>query len=158
MRIRLSSYLNRWVVLGSIFFSLALCSLCFLVLIIFMPVGNSQSGFSTAVFTLMPYPTDTPLPTIAPTLEPEVIKTRANLITIGAQVRITGTGGEGLNVRSAPGVSNSSRFLGADNELLQVKDGPVTVDGYTWWYLITPGDESRSGWAVEAFLKVENGQ
>ena len=158
MRVKFLSYFNRWVALASLFIALVLCGLCFLSFLVFLPAENSQGGFSTAVFTLIPFPTDTPMPTETPTPAPEAASTRASQLFIGAQVLITGTGGEGLNVRSAPGVDNTSRFLGAENEILQVKDGPVSKDGYTWWYLETPNDKERSGWAVEAFLQIEAGQ
>jgi beta-xylosidase len=34
-----------------------------------------------------------------------------------------------------------------------VQDGPVELDGYTWWQLIAPYDERRAGWAAAAFLE-----
>jgi hypothetical protein len=33
-----------------------------------------------------------------------------------------------------------------------VEDGPQEVDDFTWWYLVAPFDETRSGWAVANYL------
>jgi hypothetical protein len=38
--------------------------------------------------------------------------------------------------------------------VFRLEDGPVDKDGYSWWYLIAPFDESRNGWAVSNFLVV----
>ena len=43
-------------------------------------------------------------------------------------------------------------FLGYDSEVFLVKDGPQTVDGYVWWYLVAPYDDTRTGWAASDFL------
>jgi hypothetical protein len=73
---------------------------------------------------------------------------------IGSFAQIVGTEGTGLNIRSAPGLSSDIQFLGFDAEVLEVRDGPVEQDGYTWWYVVTPVDESRAGWAAAPFLSV----
>ena len=41
-----------------------------------------------------------------------------------------------------------------DAEVFMVRDGPQTADGYTWWYLVAPYDETRAGWAAADFLVV----
>jgi len=75
-------------------------------------------------------------------------------IGVGMYVQITGTEGDGLRLRSGAGTTNPPRFLGREAEVFQVRDGPKDADGYTWWYLVTPYDESRSGWAAANFLAV----
>ncbi len=77
-----------------------------------------------------------------------------NEIFISGYVQITGTEGEGLRLRADPGLSGSQLFLGYDEEVYQVRDGPKQVDGYTWWYLVAPYDENRAGWAAADFLSV----
>jgi len=71
-------------------------------------------------------------------------------------VQIYDTGGDGLRLRSAPGISSDVQFLGDELELFEVKDGPVEEDGYTWWYLESPYDSTRSGWAAANYLKIIN--
>jgi hypothetical protein len=46
------------------------------------------------------------------------------------------------------------RILGAEEEIFLVIDGPQQADGYTWWNLEGPFDETRHGWAVSNFLRV----
>ena len=67
-------------------------------------------------------------------------------------VQILGTDGEGLRLRSDPGLSGTPVFLGFDEEVFEVRDGPQESDGYVWWYLVAPYDESRNGWAAADFL------
>ena len=46
------------------------------------------------------------------------------------------------------------KFLGAESEVFQVKDGPRSADSLTWWYLVAPYDANRNGWAAADFLAV----
>jgi len=46
------------------------------------------------------------------------------------------------------------RFLAIDGEVFQVMDGPVELDGYTWWLLQAPYDPNVQGWAVADFMIV----
>jgi len=73
---------------------------------------------------------------------------------MGSFVQIMGTEGVGLNIRSAPGLNSEVQFLGYDAEVFEVRDGPVEADGLTWWYLVTPVDASRAGWAAASYLSV----
>jgi len=59
-----------------------------------------------------------------------------------------------LRMRSRPGLEGEIRFLGYEAEVFHVTDGPQSADGYTWWYLVAPYDESIQGWAVANFLAV----
>jgi hypothetical protein len=49
-------------------------------------------------------------------------------------------------------LNSESAFLGFDSEVFIVQDGPVVLDGYVWWYLVAPYDETRTGWAAADFL------
>jgi hypothetical protein len=73
---------------------------------------------------------------------------------LGDLVEVTGTGGDGLRLRQSPGLDSKIISLGVDSEVFKVEDGPQTVDGYQWWYLINPYDSTRQGWAVGRFLKL----
>ena len=42
--------------------------------------------------------------------------------------------------------------MASEAEIFIVKDGPIEADGYTWWYLLGPFDETRNGWAVSNYL------
>jgi hypothetical protein len=117
---------------------------------------QTDPGLAPAYLTLIPASTSTPLATLTPTLDPlaGTPTLPANIIVVGSYVQITGTGGDGLRLRSAPGLTSEQLFLGEDAEVFQVRDGPQEANGYIWWYLVAPYDESRAGWAAANFLAV----
>jgi hypothetical protein len=121
--------------------------------------NQSQYNFSTAVITIIPAPTLTPVVSIAATGQPSQTPTSETQptqggITIGVYVIISGTGGNGLNLREEPGINNKTLTIGMDSEMFLVKDGPRDADGYTWWFLQAPYDETRNGWAAADYLTV----
>ena len=69
-------------------------------------------------------------------------------------MQVIGTGGDGLRLRTGPGLDYDQRFLGLEEEIFQVIAGPQQADGYTWWHLESPHDENRHGWAVSEYLDV----
>lgn len=75
-------------------------------------------------------------------------------LKIGDSVQISGTGGDGLRLRSTPGLQGDVLYLGYEGEVFQIVDGPQEIDGYTWWNLTAPYDEKVHGWAVSNFLIV----
>jgi hypothetical protein len=136
---------------------------CLLTLVTLAWFGFSASppgadlGFAPADLTMIPASTSTPLTTPTMTPDPLLVGTPtlpANVIAVGGYVQITGTGGDGLRLRSAPGLTSELLFLGEEAEVFQVRDGPQEANGYTWWYLVAPYDESRAGWAAANFLLV----
>jgi len=73
---------------------------------------------------------------------------------VGSYVQIVGTDGFGLNIRSSAGLDSQINFLGLDAEVFEVREGPIESDGFTWWLLVTPVDENRSGWAASSYLSL----
>ena len=144
--------LNRWVILGA----LAVAGL--LILITAISIGlmsaprSSEVGFAPADVTVIAAPTSTSGAPPTPTIDPFASPTSPSGIAIGNYAQITGTQGEGLRIRSEPGLNGSPEFLGFDSEVFLVQDGPREVDGYVWWYLVAPYDETRVGWAAADFL------
>lgn len=106
-----------------------------------------------SVMTIIPAPTGTfpPPPTFTP-LAPETPSPIPGQIGFGAYVQISGTEGQGLRIRSKPGLQGEFLFLGYDSEVFIVQDGPQEVDGYTWWYLVSNYDDKRAGWAAANYL------
>ena len=117
------------------------------------------TGPPTAVLTVIPWATSTLLPTAtstlaAPPTDAGPSTPRPGEIGIGSIVQIVRTDGAGLNIRSEPGLAAEVFFLGFDAEVFVVRDGPVEIDGFTWWFLVTPVDKARSGWAAAEFLSL----
>ncbi|HOE70756.1 MAG TPA: hypothetical protein PLE10_04385 [Brevefilum sp.] len=118
---------------------------------------NPATGASTIPeTTLIPAPTLTPRvidPTRTPTPTPtSIFFLPEGVIGIGIYVQVTGTGGAGLRMRGEPGLGAAINFSAMDSEVFLVIDGPVTVDGHTWWHLEAPYDRNRNGWSSANFL------
>jgi hypothetical protein len=154
-------YINqnwRWLMLG-----IALGLIIFITALINgYVVRNSNMSQVTAVsaLTVVAVPTDTePAPTAeiaevftateSPTLPPSTVER----IEIGELVTVSNTDGDRLRIRTQPGLSSEIGFLAYENDVFQVENGPVEQDGYTWWFLVNPYDSSKSGWAVENYLR-----
>lgn len=77
----------------------------------------------------------------------------AGTFTIGEYVKVSGTGGVGLNLRSCANTTCSLLMNMPDGTVMQVIAGPTTAAGYTWWELSgTVGGTSYTGWAIQDYL------
>jgi len=152
----IKQYLNRWVIFGAIGFAGLLLLITLIIIGWTSPRFTPDVGFAPADLTVIPAPTNTPNATTVPTFDPNFVTPTlaANALGVGGYVQITGTEGQGLRIRSAAGLNSDVVFRGEEAEVFVVKDGPQTVDGYTWWYLVAPYDETRAGWAAADFLAV----
>lgn len=143
---------NGWVILGA----LVIAGLLTLITVISIgwtsPSQSSGIGFAPADLTMIPAPTSTSGVPPTPTIDPFAPTPALDGITIGSYVQITGTNGGGLRMRASPGLSGTPEFLGFDSEVFLVEDGPREADGYVWWYLVAPYDDTRAGWAAADFL------
>lgn len=150
-----TSLINRWTILAGVLGGIVLCVLAAGLFFIVRP-ANSVTAVPTAQLVVIPLPEDTPTPDISqlPTAIPTEIQIGNGDIRLGAFVQVFNTSGSGLQIRSGAGVQNPPNFIALDAEVFEVKDGPVDADGYTWWFLAAPYDDSRSGWAASAYLEV----
>jgi len=130
------------------------CLLGIAALVMLNPPGQT-AGMPDAGLTLIAGPTSTPRPLPTGTIDPLLAITPtvpAGELGIGVYVQVSGTDGEGLRIRTAPGLSNQPRFLGYDAEVFLIEAGPEMVDGIVWWYLVAPYDPGRAGWAAAQYL------
>jgi hypothetical protein len=152
-------FLNPWLVFGAIGIGVALL-VATLLLLSWTRTPPMHGSGGTAVITVIPLPTATPiLPTATPTESATLAPTGLPLpppgnIAKDAYVQVTGTGGDGLRLRAGPGLDRDVRMLGVEDEVFLVQDGPQQADNFTWWFLVGPFDEARQGWAVANFLRV----
>ncbi|HLA06578.1 MAG TPA: hypothetical protein VJ022_03980 [Anaerolineales bacterium] len=143
---------NRWVILGAILVAGILILITAISIGLTSPLHSSNVGFALADLTVIPAPTVTSNAPPTATIDPFAPTPAPTGVAIGNYVQITGTDGEGLRIRSEPGLDGNPVFLGFDSEVFIVQDGPRLVDGYTWWYLVAPYDSTRVGWAAADFL------
>jgi len=154
---RLSSCLNFWVIGGAVIIATFL-SISTLGLLWLTRPGPVPRGSSTAILSVIRLPATPPLPGTPtppsnPTLDPAGLPSPPpGVITIGEFVQITGTGGDGLRLRSEPGFDSQVLVLGNEAEVFHVEDGPKDLDGYSWWYIVGQSDNKRRGWAVSNYL------
>lgn len=143
---------NKWVFLGAFLLAGLLLLITAISIGITSVRQNSSVGFTPAAITVIPAPTSTLNVTATATIDPFAPTATPTGVAVGNYVQITGTEGEGLRIRSEPGLNGEFEFLGYDSEVFLVQDGPRQADGFTWWYLVAPYDETRNGWAASDFL------
>jgi hypothetical protein len=150
---------NPWVILGGIVIGIVLFGLVALLLLLIRSSAPLPTPAPPAV-TVIAAPTPTPvLPTATPTAPvtpapPIPPPPPEGVLGAGAFVQVSGTGGDGLRLRRTPGLAGEVLSLALEAEVFQISGGPEEVDGYTWWFLTAPADESRRGWAVSNYLAV----
>ena len=147
--------INRWVVLGALGIAGLLLIGSLIIGFGFTAPEQDAPDLQVAEITMLPGPTSTPRILSTATHDP-AMGTATPLpgeMALYVYVQIGGTDGEGLRLRSLPGLDGEPLFLGFDTEIFQISEGPEQADGYTWWYLIAPYDETRAGWAAADFLE-----
>jgi len=70
----------------------------------------------------------------------------------GDWVQVAGTGGDGLNLRNEAGIESAVVLVALENEIFEVRGGPVNLGDVRWWFLVNPYDEAQAGWADDRFL------
>jgi len=155
----MKNILTPKVVIASLVIAGILLCASLVYILVTRPAAHAGAMSGPAAMTLIPGPTSTP-PFVPPTLTPlpptpvPTPTAASGQFAIGVYVQITGTGGDGLRLRSEPGLNSQQLFLGYDSEVFRIVKGPQRVDKYTWWYLTAPYDQTRSGWAAQDYLTV----
>ncbi len=86
------------------------------------------------------------------TIDPSVMNGTG--LIVGKYIQISGTGGSGVNVRLTPNLNGEASFVAQESEVFLIIGGPTSQDGYTWWQISTPYDQSRQGWAVDQYMHI----
>jgi hypothetical protein len=143
--------INPWVIVGTMLTAAVLLVVSFYAAGSYFPGGQAEYS-GQADITVIPVPTYTltPLPTEpahTPTAEPVIG------IYVGVNVQIFGTDGEGLRLRRDPSLNGQVVYLGLEGEIFLVTEGPRENNGYYWWMLVAPLNETKTGWAVSNYLE-----
>lgn len=149
----IKEYVRPLVILGSVLIASVLLAILFF-LVDQVPAPEYGDFQGRAELTVIPMPTRTPTPPL-PTGQRTPSPTPGEEIQVGGFVKIDGTGGEGLRLRGGPSLSAEINYLGLEDEVFRVLDGPVDQDGYLWWHLEAPANPARVGWAVSNYLTVD---
>jgi len=149
----MSTRLNKWVLLGAVVIAIFLCVFWGFVFNLLKPEA-AGGVLQPAEIVLIPAPTITPSPALIVLETPISSQVSRDGIFVGAVVQISGTDGAGLRLRSEPGIASEVRFIGMDAEVFEVREGPRDQDDIVWWFLVSPYDEARSGWAASGYLTV----
>lgn len=148
-----------WVLSGALLGVLA----SFVIFFIIPLVGDSgnPNEWSVSVVTVVSPPTTVPATSTieatatmaASDVTPTPLSDQVSNFEVGDLVEVYGTGGEGLRLREYAGLSAEVNFLGLENEIFEVMDGPIEAGEYSWWFLRNPYDLNRQGWTVGVFLR-----
>jgi hypothetical protein len=108
------------------------------------PISASQPTPAVAAAAAAAPTRVTPRPT-ATSRPPTATPAPAGL-RVGAMARVTNTGGRPLRGRSEPSLQAAVRAGFPEGEQVEILDGPVAADGYTWWQVRGP---SGVGWSAQ---------
>lgn len=152
----LGGLVNFWVIAGAILVGISLLVVS-LAVAWFTKPPQAPPAPATAMINIIAVPSATPtviLPTpIPPTPTATPPASSGGVFAIGSSVQITGTDGDGLRLRSEPGLQSQVLFLAFEGEIFTVQDGPRSSDGYEWFFLVAPYDTNVRGWAAANFLQ-----
>jgi len=145
--------LRPWVILAGLVIGMILLSITCLSVVLFSNQSPTPEN-PTAVVRYIP------APTVTQTLVSQNIENQSTAtslppgenLTIGSNIRIEGTGGSGLRLRSAAGLSGQIKHLIHDGEEMIIDDGPNEIDGYIWWHVKSSTDATISGWGVADYM------
>lgn len=87
---------------------------------------------------------------IATTVATSPAATVPGSLAVGAYVRVSGTGIEGIRYRYGPGLDYVTIRIVPEDEVLLVKGGPEKGDGLVWWRL--QDQLGNIGWAAQDYL------
>jgi len=94
----------------------------------------------------------TQAPTKEPTKEPTAEPTKPGTFTVGQTVYVNDTD---VRLRDAP-TTDSNIVTGLTiGQALTITGEPTVADDITWWPVVSPDDDSYTGWVAEQFLSTE---
>jgi hypothetical protein len=93
--------------------------------------------------------TPTPESIVTPTGEPTTSAPTG--LAIGVKAKVVGTGGQGVNLRSAAGTGNARVKTLPDGTIVEVIGGPKDANDFTWWQVRDAA--GVTGWVVSKYLE-----
>jgi hypothetical protein len=74
------------------------------------------------------------------------------VIALGMNIKVSGTGNEGLRMRSGAGIDQQTMYVAQEGESFQIIDGPKILDSLIWWKIQASNDPGKTGWSVQDYM------
>jgi hypothetical protein len=74
------------------------------------------------------------------------------VIAVGMNIKVSGTGNEGLRMRSGAGIDQQTMFLAQEGESFRIIEGPKILDSLIWWKIQALNDPNKVGWSVQDYM------
>jgi hypothetical protein len=75
------------------------------------------------------------------------------VFSIGMIIAVSGTGNDGLRIRSSAGIDQNTIGLAQEGEQFKLIEGPEIKDSLVWWKIIALNDSQKTGWSVQDYMK-----
>lgn len=102
------------------------------------PTATTRSLLPQPTFTATRSVVTTPTGRPTPSLRP------------GAKASVSGTGGQGLQLRSGADTGHARIKTLAEGAVVEILDGPKQASGYTWWQV--RDEVGTTGWVADEWL------
>lgn len=74
------------------------------------------------------------------------------VIALGMNIKVSGTGNEGLRMRSGAGIDQQTMYVAQEGEPFQIIDGPKVLDSLIWWKIQALNNPGKTGWSVQDYM------
>ena len=85
-------------------------------------------------------------------LEATETPSMVGVIALGMNIKVSGTGNEGLRMRSGAGIDQQTMYVAQEGESFQIIDGPKVLDSLIWWKIQALNDPGKTGWSVQDYM------
>jgi hypothetical protein len=147
--------ISKPVVIAGGAFGISLCLIAlFLQIFVFPNIMIENEAKAQLFITPLPSAVKTQLADeeISLTENPTETPVIPGVFASGMMIMISGTEGEGLNIRQSPGIDRPVVYLAQEDETYTIKEGPQIQDGLIWWLIDQTGEGIKTGWAVQDYF------
>jgi len=74
------------------------------------------------------------------------------VIALGMNIKVSGTGNEGLRMRSGAGIDQQTMYVAQEGETFQIIDGPKVIESLIWWKIQSLNEPAKTGWSVQDYM------
>ena len=149
---KIKKLLSKQVIIAGILLALALCFLMLVLQVGIFPYVGIGSGQKANV-KITPLTSHAAINTPIPNNEGNASSGELpGVISLGMTVQVTGTGQDGLRMRTEPGTDETVLFLANEGEIFTIVDGPVIRDSLIWWKIQALDEAQKTGWSVQDYL------